>query len=215
MLDKMGKTDLGETAKAFGVIFVIGLVMTLMGGILLTLTSDDNTGFDDTDDDTVDSADLIKDFHQQGKGYVLLIAFWLPILGIIMIAVGIGVLSLGMPVQLAVLSVGVTVPLVLLDGIIPFFAVAAFFGAVVSLDFYSTITSKRFPKYEGNLIIGTLHKKMHITKTWIVYGVSYVLIFAVVCVVINNLYIVLSVFAATHLVACLLNMHTEKQTLRH
>lgn len=216
MLEKMGKTDLGETAKAFMVIFVIGLMMTVMGGLLVSMTAGDTTDFKDEttedDDTTVDSKELIKELHQQGKGYVALIAFWLPIIGILMIAVGISVLILdGIPVRLVAASVGITIPLILLEGTIPLVAISLVYGIAFSLDVYSTVTSKRFPKYEGNFIIGMLHKKMSITKVWIVYGVSYGAVFITGYTLFDNLYIMVSILAATHLIACITNMYTEKK----
>ena len=99
MLDKLGKAELGEATKAMGLVFAIGLVLAVIGGTLNVMISNDTTEYSDAeipkegDDTAVDATKMIGYFHQTGKGVVGLLAFWFPIVGMILIAVGIGTLS--------------------------------------------------------------------------------------------------------------------------
>ena len=90
MLDKMGKTDLGEAAKSLGIVFVIGIIVAVMGGMLTALVADDDTAYGGGDGGGSEDGDgaarqFIGIMHREGKSFVGLVAFWAPIAGLLMI----------------------------------------------------------------------------------------------------------------------------------
>ena len=207
MLDKLGKADIGEASKAMGLVFVIGLILAVIGGTLATMVANDTTDYSESNTDgAIDATKMIGEFHTLGKGFVSLLAFWFPIIGVIMIAVGLGVLSLRGTVSLTILvAMSLVIPLVLLRDAIPLYIIVSLYGVALTLDVVSTISSKRFPEYEYNGVISTLHRRIGIKKTWLAYGIVYSGIFTLGFAFLEG-YMILGVMASAHAAAAISNM---------
>ena len=223
MLDKLGKADLGDATKAMGLIFAIGLILAVIGGTLNVMIGNDSTDYadsdtitgDDSSDDggTVDATKMIGHFHQTGKGVVGLLAFWFPIVGMILIAVGIGTLSLREPILYTVtMTMGMLGVLILFESVVPLPAVIAFYLLALYLDAKSTLSSQRFPKYEKNLVIACLYTRIRLSKVWLVYGVIYVATVASGYMLLDSMYMVFAVMGSVHAVAAIGNALGESKT---
>ena len=220
MLDKLGKTDIGEATKSVGMVVVIGIVLAVIGGSLgATLNTDESCiGFvispegECTDEELAgDSTKMISQFHNLGKGVVSVMAFWFPVAGLMMMAIGLVVLSLSRTVLYTLgLSVALTVSLIMFRDAIPLYVMASLYGAVLALDVMSTVTSKRFPTKECNVIISTLHKRVGMKNAWIAYGIGYAGLFVVGLALLEPA-IVLGIMVAVHTVAAVGNIVTEKR----
>lgn len=213
MLDKLGKADLGEATKAMGLVFAIGLVLAVIGGTLNVMIGNDATDYADSDiiteDDatTVDATRMIGYFHQTGKGIVGLLAFWFPIIGMILIAVGIGTLVIKNSIfHMILIALGVLGLFVLFEGIIPIYGVVSLYLLALYADVQSTVSSKLFPKYERNIVIACLYKKMELTRVWAVYGVIYTMVIVSGYMLLENVYVVLAVMASVHIAASIGNV---------
>ena len=222
MLDKLGKADLGDATKAMGLIFAIGLILAVIGGTLNVMIGNDSTDYadsdiitegDDNDGTTVDATKMIGHFHQTGKGVVGLLAFWFPIIGMILIAVGIGTLTLkGAVFYTLMMASGVLGALILLESVVSLPVVIAFYLLALYLDVKSTITSQRFPKYERNLVIACLYTKMKISQVWLVYGVVYAVTITSGYILLDSVYMVFAVMGSVHIAASIGNILHESNT---
>ncbi len=208
MLDKLGKADIGEASKAMGLVFVIGLILAVIGGTLATMVANDTTEYANIDD-ALDATKMIGEFHTLGKGFVSLLAFWFPIIGVIMIAVGLGVLSMRRTVLYTVLlSVLLVVLLVLLRDVIPLHVMVSLYGIVLSLDVMSTVTSKRFPRHECNVVFSILYKRVGMKKTWIAYITAYVVMISA-GFAFFEVHLTLGILVSVHAVAAAGNILSE------
>ena len=220
MLDKLGKADIGDASKQMGLIFVIGLVLAVMGGTLGAMVGEDTYCSGELvdgecevaeDDGAVDPTKMIGEFHGVGIEVVSLMAFWFPLIGILMIAAGIAVLSLSRSVLYTLgLSVALAVSLIMVRDAIPLYIMASIYGAVLALDVASTVTSKRFPTKECNVIISTLHKKVGMKNAWIAYVLGYAGLLVAGFALLEPA-MVLGIMVAVHTIAAVGNIITEKR----
>ena len=206
MLDKMGKTDIGEAAKALTLIMVVGIMLAVVGGLLVTMLNDDNTSV--SNPSTTGPTKMIAEFHGIGKDLVGVLGFWFPILGILMIAFGGLVLYLGAShLYLVALGTATAVALVLAEGIVPLHVMGAVFAASLIADVYGTVRSGVFPQREANPVICLFYKRTGPAKAWCAYGIMYAAVFAVGYVYLADLYVVLAILASVHMAGAMLNRY--------
>ena len=213
MLDKLGKAELGEATKAMGLVFAIGLVLAVIGGTLNVMISNDTTDYSDVeipkegDDTAVDATKMIGYFHQTGKGVVGLLAFWFPIVGMILIAVGIGTLSTRLSVLCMLAApLGIFVLLLMLQDTVTIYGVIALYVLAVCADVKSTLSSGMFPERERNLVIACLCRKVGMAKVLAAYCTAYVAVTVSGYLLLEEVYVVLAVMASVHVVASAANI---------
>ena len=218
MLEKLGKADIGEASKAMGLVFVVGLILAVIGGTLATMVANDTTDYADIagDDATKNATKIIGQFHLIGKGFVGLLAFWFPIVGVIMVAVGLGVLSLDRTLYVIVASVALAALLVLLQDAIALHVMVPLYVGALSFDVISTVRSGRFPGQERNVIISVMYKRVGMKKTWILYAASYGVIVGIGSVLLGGAYTILAIMVSVHAMAAICNMLSGRaKTVQH
>ena len=230
MLDKMGKTDLGEAAKSLGIVFVIGIIVAVMGGMLTALVAEDDTSYGggadgDGDGDGGDGTarQFIGIMHREGKDFVGLVAFWAPIAGLLMIlSAGIilllgrgagtgtagGTLRGAVAPRLAVAAAASAAAAGLLAarGLVGAETLAVAFAAALAADVATTMLSPRYPVCETNLPLALGARLAGPRLGWSLYGAAY----AAACGAAAHLlaldaYALLAVLAPLHAAAALAN----------
>ena len=195
MLDKMGKTDLGEAAKSLGIVFVIGIIVAVTGGMLTALVAEDETGYGDGGSGSGDGGSgsgdggtarqFIGIMHREGKSFVGLVAFWAPIAGLLMILSAGIILSLGRgrggwrgaaAARLAVAAAASAAAAGLLAarGAVGAETVAVMFAAALAADAATTLLSPRYPGSETNILLAVGATLAGPRRAWVLYGAAYV-----------------------------------------
>ena len=212
MLDKLGKAELGEATKAMGLVFAIGLVLAVIGGTLNVMISNDTTEYSDVDiskdggDTAVDATKMIGYFHQTGKGVVGLLAFWFPIVGMILIAVGIGTLNTRFSaLYMLAAPLGIFVPLLMLQDTITIYGVAVLYAFAVCADVKSTLSSGMFPERERNLVIACLCRKIGMAKVLAIYCATYTAVMVSGYALLEDVYVVFALMVSVHMAASAAN----------
>ena len=167
MLDKMGKTDLGEAAKSLGIVFVIGIIVAVTGGMLTALVAEDDTAYGGEEGEEGGGDGTARQFigimHREGKSFVGLVAFWAPIAGLLMILSAGIILSLGARLggggwrgaaaarlAAAAAASAAAAGLLAARGIVGAETVAVLFAAALAADAATTLLSPRYPGSETN-----------------------------------------------------------------
>lgn len=222
MLDKMGKTDLGEAAKSLGIVFVIGIIVAVTGGMLTALVAEDDTSYGGDGGDGGDGDGAARQFigimHREGKSFVALVAFWAPIAGLLMIlSAGIilllgggrsGALWAAAAPRLAVAAAASAAAAGLLAarGLVGAETLAVAFAAALAADVATTALSPRYPARETNLPLALGARLAGPRLGWALYGAAY----AAACGAAAHLlaldaYALLAVLAPLHAAAALAN----------
>ena len=225
MLDKMGKTDLGEAAKSLGIVFVIGIIVAVTGGMLTALVAEDDTSYGgDADGDGDGDGDgtarqFIGIMHREGKSFVGLVAFWAPIAGLLMILSagiilllgggrGCGALWGAVAPRLAVAAAASAAAAGLLAarGTVGAETLAVAFAAALAADVATTALSPRYPARETNLPLALGARLAGPRLGWALYAAAY----AAACGAAAHLlaldaYALLAVLAPLHAAAALAN----------
>ena len=239
MLDKMGKTDLGEAAKSLGIVFVIGIIVAVTGGMLTALVAEDDTSYgggDGNGDGNGGNGDgtarqFIGIMHREGKDFVGLVAFWAPIAGLLMIlSAGIilllgrgaragggaagGALRGAVAPRLAVAAAASAAAAGLLAarGLVGVETLAVAFAAALAADVATTVLSPRYPRCETNLPLALGARLAGPRLGWALYGAAY----AAACGAAAHLlaldaYALLAVLAPLHAAAALANACGERR----
>lgn len=226
MLDKMGKTDLGEAAKSLGIVFVIGIIVAVTGGMLTALVAEDDTpyGGDGGDGEDGDGDGTARQFigimHREGKSFVGLVAFWAPIAGLLMILSAGIILLLGggrggalwgavaPRLAVAVAASAAAACLLAARGIIGAETLAVAFAAALAADAATTALSPRYMARETNLPLALGARLAGPRLGWAVYGAAY----AAACGAAAHLfaldaYALLAVLAPLHAAAAFANAY--------
>lgn len=221
MLDKMGKTDLGEAAKSLGIVFVIGIIVAVTGGMLTALVAEDETGYGGEGGEGEGGEGTARQFvgimHREGKSFVGLVAFWAPIAGLLMILSAGIILSLGAArggwrgaaaERLAVAAAASAAAACLLAarGAVGAEAAAALFAAALAADVATTLLSPRYPGSETNILLAAGSRLAGPRLGWALYGAAY----AAACAGAAHFfaldaYALLAVLAPLHAAAAALN----------
>ena len=243
MLDKMGKTDLGEAAKSLGIVFVIGIIVAVMGGMLTALVAEDDTTYGDGEDGDGDGDGAARQFigimHREGKSFVGLVAFWAPIAGLLMIlSAGIilllggrdrrdsrsrdrrdsrGALRGAVGARLAVAAAASVAAAGLLAarGTVGAETLAVAFAAALAADAASTLLSPRYPRRETNLPLALGARLAGPRLGWALYATAY----AAACGAAAHLlaldaYALLAVLAPLHAAAAFANAYGDRRRQR-
>ncbi len=199
MLDKMGKTDLGEAAKSLGIVFAIGIIVAVMGGMLTALVAEDETGYggggggegDGGDGGDGTARQFIGIMHREGKGLVGLVAFWAPIAGLLMIlSAGIILLlggaavggrgprgailgAAGARLAVAAAASAAAAGLLAARGAVGIETMAVAFAAALAADVAATALSPRYPACETNLPLALGARLAGPRLGWALYGAAY------------------------------------------
>lgn len=237
MLDKMGKTDLGEAAKSLGIVFVIGIIVAVTGGMLTALVAEDDTSYGGDGGDGEDGDGTARQFigimHREGKSFVGLVAFWAPIAGLLMIlSAGIilllgggrrggnsrlGALWAAIAPRLAVAAAASAAAAGLLAarGMVGAETLAVAFAAALAADVATTVLSPRYPARETNLPLALGARLAGPRLGWALYGAAY----AAACGAAAHLlaldaYALLAVLAPLHAAAALANACGDRRRRR-
>ena len=240
MLDKMGKTDLGEAAKSLGIVFVIGIIVAVTGGMLTALVAEDDTSYGggdgngDGNDGNGDGAarQFIGIMHREGKDFVGLVAFWAPIAGLLMILSAGIILLLGRGtgragggaaggtlrgavaprLAAAAAASAAAAGLLAARGLVGVETLAVAFAAALAADVATTVLSPRYPGRETNLPLALGARLAGPRLGWALYGAAY----AAACGAAAHLlaldaYALLAVLAPLHAAAALANACGERR----
>ena len=199
MLDKMGKTDLGEAAKSLGIVFAIGIIVAVMGGMLTALVAEDETGYGGSGGEGEGEGEggdgtarqFIGIMHREGKGLVGLVAFWAPIAGLLMIlSAGIILLlggqggrgggprgalcgAVGARLAVAAAASAAAAGLLAARGAVGIETVAVAYAAALAADVAATALSPRYPSCETNLPLALGARLAGPRLGWALYGAAY------------------------------------------
>ncbi len=227
MLEKMGKTDLGETAKSIGIVFVVGMLVAVVGGMLTVMLDGDETGYgSDSGGGDGTAQEFVGLLHREGKSFVGLVSFWSPIAGLLMILSAGIILRLGPPLLLpprrraaaAFLPAACAAPaaaaLVAAGGAVPLHAVAALLAAALAADAFTTARSGRYPLRELNPAIRLLHGRLGAAAAWAAYAALYAAAAAASHALLSDWRAALAVMASLHMAAAALNAASERAAPR-
>ena len=228
MLDKMGKTDLGEAAKSLGIVFVIGIIVAVTGGMLTALVAEDDTSYGGDGEDGGDGDGTARQFigimHREGKSFVGLVAFWAPIAGLLMILSAGIILLLGNSgrrgalwgaaaprLAAAAAASAAAAGLLAARGTVGAEALAVAFAAALAADVATTVLSPRYPARETNLPLALGARLAGPRLGWALYGAAY----AAACGAAAHLfaldaYALLAVLAPLHAAAAFANAYGDR-----
>ena len=244
MLDKMGKTELGDSVKGFTMVAVMGFIIVVLSATLTTMLGNDPSTATscystpelarttDAEPDVACTTDkksynkggslvtsggateTISGFHAQGVGLVSLIAFWGGIAGILMIIFGV-LLVLLAPRHLAVLGSVMSVGLVV-----------AYFAGHIPIEIAASV----FVAALGTDLFTTLRSKRFPSREanpilgvlgrsgvrgkWAAYAAMYAGVGALGAITLGSPALVLALLAACHGTAAVWNHATEKRGIK-
>lgn len=234
MLDKMGKTDLGEAAKSLGIVFVIGIIVAVMGGMLTALVADDDTPYGSGEDGAGDDGaarQFIGIMHREGKSFVGLVAFWAPIAGLLMILSAGIILALGdgraggvrrmllgsvaPRLAAAAAASAAAAGLLAARGMLGVETAAVVFAAALAADVATTALSPRYPRCETNLPLALGARLAGPRLGWALYGASYAAACGAAAGLLSlDAYALLAVLAPLHAAAAAANALGDRRRRR-